>query len=210
MRVLVISSTGNTLAELLRPCAGALEVRPLLHVLNGGRIDADLVVLHTHAPIRELTALATLPPPRPPVLVVAYALVPGDVVPMLRAGARSLLVEGQYTRVDLLEAARATADGHSRLSPVPLSIVVDHVQHRTADSHRSSHPAMLHQPLTRREHEIMELIAAGEPNAAIAVRLALAEKTVRNRVSQIYLKLRVNNRTEAIVQWLSRTERRSG
>ena len=76
MRVLVISTTGNSLAELLRPCAGALDVRPLLHVLNGGRIDADLVVLHTQAPIRELTALATLPPPRPPVLVVAHAVVP--------------------------------------------------------------------------------------------------------------------------------------
>jgi DNA-binding NarL/FixJ family response regulator len=62
----------------------------------------------------------------------------------------------------------------------------------------------------RREHEIMELIAAGEPNAAIAGHIDLAEKTVRNHVSQIYLKLRVNNRTEAIVQWLSRTERRSG
>ncbi|GAA3249398.1 LuxR C-terminal-related transcriptional regulator [Dactylosporangium siamense] len=206
MRVLVISTTGNSLAELLRPCAGGLDVRPLLHVLNGGRIDADLVVLHTHAPIRELTALATLPPPRPPVLVVAHAVVPGDVVPILRSGARSLLVEGQYTRADLLDAARATAEGQSRLSPLPMSIVVDHVQHRAAD--RS--PALLHQPLTRREHEIMELIAAGEPNAAIATRLDLAEKTVRNRVSQIYLKLRVNNRTEAIVQWLSRTERRSG
>ncbi|MEV0130806.1 LuxR C-terminal-related transcriptional regulator [Dactylosporangium sp. NPDC050688] len=206
MRVLVISSTGDSLAELLRPCATALDVRPLLHVLNGGPAEADLVVLHTHAPIRELTALATLPPPRPPVLVVAYTVAPGDVVPILRAGARSLLVEGQYTRADLLDAALATADGHSRMSPVPLSVVVDHVQHRSSDRT----PALLHQPLTRREHEIMDLIAAGEPNAAIAVRLDLAEKTVRNRVSQIYLKLRVNNRTEAIVQWLSRTERRSG
>ena len=206
MRVLVISSTGDSLAELLRPCAAALDVRPLLHVLNGGPADADLVVLHTHAPIRELTALATLPPPRPPVLVVAYTVAPGDVVPILRAGARSLLVEGQYTRADLLDAALATAGGHSRMSPVPLSVVVDHVQHRSADRT----PALLHQPLTRREHEIMDLIAAGESNAAIAVRLDLAEKTVRNRVSQIYLKLRVNNRTEAIVQWLSRTERRSG
>nr|BFE63681.1 hypothetical protein GCM10020063_082070 [Dactylosporangium thailandense] len=55
------------------------------------------------------------------------------------------------------------------------------------------------------ELDITELLAAGEPDAAIAHRLALAEKTVRNRVSQIYLKLRVSNRTEAIVHWLSRT-----
>jgi DNA-binding NarL/FixJ family response regulator len=47
----------------------------------------------------------------------------------------------------------------------------------------------------------MELLAAGESNAAIAARLCLAEKTVRNRVSQLYLKLKVRNRIEAIVYW---------
>ncbi|WP_344618163.1 response regulator transcription factor [Dactylosporangium salmoneum] len=205
-KVLVVSGAGHALAELVRPAADAVEVRPLLEVLGGSGGGADLIVLHTHAVVRELAALAALPPPRPPVLVVAPAIVPGDVLTALRSGARSILVDGQYTRADLLDAVAATARGHSRLSPVPLSVVVDHVQSRPAELG----PGPFRQPLTQRELDIMELLAAGEPNAAIADRLALAEKTVRNRVSQIYLKLQVNNRTEAIVHWLSRTAPRSG
>ncbi|WP_433055720.1 LuxR C-terminal-related transcriptional regulator [Dactylosporangium sp. CS-033363] len=203
-KVLVISGTGHALAELIRPVADGVEVRPIVDVLGGNTPAADVIVLHTLSPVRELAALATLPGPRPPVLIVAHAIVPGDVLTALRSGARSILVEGQYTRTDLLDAVIATAAGHSRLSPGPLSVVVDHVQSRPPE--HGSGP--FRQPLTQRELDIMELIAAGEPNAVIAERLALAEKTVRNRVSQIYLKLQVNNRTEAIVHWLSRTASR--
>ncbi|MER7275775.1 response regulator transcription factor [Dactylosporangium sp. NPDC000244] len=200
-KVLVVSGAGHALAELIRPAADSVEVRPLIDVLGGDAPAVDVIVLHTLAPVRELAALATLPGPRPPVLIVTHAIVPGDVLTALRSGARSLLVEGQYTRADLLDAVHATAAGHSRLSPIPLSVVVDHVQSRPTELG----PGPFRQPLTRRELDIMELLAAGEPNAAIAHRLALAEKTVRNRVSQIYLKLQVSNRTEAIVHWLSRT-----
>jgi DNA-binding NarL/FixJ family response regulator len=196
-RVLVVSRAGVDLAELIRSLVVDVEVMPLPRVLHAGSVDADLVVLHTHAPVRELTALSTLAQPVPPVLVVASALPAAEVVPALRAGARSLLVEGQFTRTDLLDAVRSTARGQSRLSPDVLSTVVVHVQ----GQHTDRGEPVEHQPLSRREHEIMELVAAGEPNAAIAAHLRLAEKTVRNRVSQIYLKLKVRNRTEAIIYW---------
>jgi DNA-binding NarL/FixJ family response regulator len=51
--------------------------------------------------------------------------------------------------------------------------------------------------LTRREAEVLELLAAGLPNRQIAQRLYLAEKTVRNHVSVILSKLHANDRTEA-------------
>jgi DNA-binding NarL/FixJ family response regulator len=54
--------------------------------------------------------------------------------------------------------------------------------------------------LSVREHDILNLIAAGKSNAAIATRLGLSEKTVRNNVSNIFAKLRVADRPAAIVR----------
>jgi DNA-binding CsgD family transcriptional regulator len=53
--------------------------------------------------------------------------------------------------------------------------------------------------LTRREREIVELIAAGRDNAQIAASLVLSEKTVRNHITSIFAKLEVDSRAQAIV-----------
>ncbi|HTI21842.1 MAG TPA: response regulator transcription factor [Kutzneria sp.] len=198
---IVVSGALPGLAELIRPAVDRVELRRLADLHDGDGVGANVIVLPTLAAVRELVALAVLPAPRPPVLVVTPAIVPGDVLTVLRSGVRSILVEGQYTRADLLDAVRATAAGHSRLSAGPLAAVVDHVQTRPA-----AEPEPGRQLLTRRELEILELIAAGESNVVIAQRLALAEKTVRNRVSQIYLKLRVGNRNEAVLWWLGHAD----
>ena len=54
--------------------------------------------------------------------------------------------------------------------------------------------------LTDREREVLDLIAAGLPNAAIARRLFLSEKTVRNNVTAVFAKLGVRDRAEAVVR----------
>ena len=54
--------------------------------------------------------------------------------------------------------------------------------------------------LTERERELLELIARGLNNQAIADRLVLSPKTVRNHVSNIFSKLQVRDRAEAIVR----------
>jgi DNA-binding NarL/FixJ family response regulator len=60
--------------------------------------------------------------------------------------------------------------------------------------------------LTPREFEIVDLIARGRSNHEIARRLVLSDKTVRNHVSQIYLKLQVRDRAEAVALWLGTTD----
>ena len=52
--------------------------------------------------------------------------------------------------------------------------------------------------MTEREREILDLMARGEPNPVIARRLGIRPKTVRNHVSNIFTKLGVDDRTEAI------------
>ena len=54
--------------------------------------------------------------------------------------------------------------------------------------------------LTEREREVLSMVAAGQNNAAIAARLALAPKTVRNHISNIFTKLQVTDRTQAILR----------
>jgi DNA-binding NarL/FixJ family response regulator len=54
--------------------------------------------------------------------------------------------------------------------------------------------------LTKREGEILELIAQGLTNTAIAERLMLPPKTVRNHVSNIFSKLQISNRAQAIIR----------
>ncbi|MFC0863262.1 LuxR C-terminal-related transcriptional regulator [Sphaerimonospora cavernae] len=59
--------------------------------------------------------------------------------------------------------------------------------------------------LSKREAEVMELIATGHSNGEIAQRLFLSEKTVKNHVNRIYGKLGVESRDTAIGRWLGAT-----
>ncbi|HEY2636011.1 MAG TPA: response regulator transcription factor, partial [Solirubrobacteraceae bacterium] len=56
--------------------------------------------------------------------------------------------------------------------------------------------------LTEREREVMELIARGRSNRAIAAELVISEKTVKNHIGHIYEKLGAGSRTEATARWL--------
>ncbi|GLW98701.1 hypothetical protein Misp02_27880 [Microtetraspora sp. NBRC 16547] len=59
--------------------------------------------------------------------------------------------------------------------------------------------------LSKREAEVMDLIAVGHSNGEIAQRLFLSEKTVKNHVNRIYAKLGVESRTAAIGRWRDST-----
>ena len=61
-------------------------------------------------------------------------------------------------------------------------------------------PPQVFPQLTDREREVLDLVAQGRANPAIAAKLGLSQKTVRNHVSNILTKLQVADRTQAIVQ----------
>jgi len=54
--------------------------------------------------------------------------------------------------------------------------------------------------LTDREHDILDLLAHGQSNTTIAGRLSISDKTVRNHVSNIFAKLAVADRAQAIAR----------
>jgi DNA-binding NarL/FixJ family response regulator len=109
----------------------------------------------------------------------------------LQAGASGYLLKGtggEETR----RAIRAVADGESILSP---SIARRITQQIDKASNAPAFP-----DLTERKHEILDLLAQGLTNTAIAERLPLSVKTVRNRVSDLFSKLHVSDRASAILK----------
>lgn len=111
----------------------------------------------------------------------------------LQAGARGYILKGAEGE-ETLRAIHAAANGESIFSPA--------VAKRLAQFFaQSSTPGRQPFPeLTDRERDILKLIAQGLTNNAIAERLSLSPKTVRNQVSIILSKLQVTDRAEAIVK----------
>jgi DNA-binding NarL/FixJ family response regulator len=95
---------------------------------------------------------------------------------------------------DIIRAIRAIAAGESLFSAAVASRVLAYFAGMRPDS-REIFPS-----LTAREREILRLIAMGLPNATIAGELNLSVKTIANNVSNIFSKLQVADRSEAIVR----------
>ncbi|MDF5754884.1 response regulator transcription factor [Spongiactinospora sp. TRM90649] len=135
------------------------------------------------------------------VLVLTSVSDQGDVAPAMRAGAAGFL----YKDVDpasLVQAIRAVAAGQVLLAPEAAQAMLaggTDARQETAASRAgaSSSDAPSVSPLTEREREVLKLIAGGRSNREIARELSVAEKTVKTHVSNVLMKLGVQDRTQA-------------
>jgi DNA-binding NarL/FixJ family response regulator len=130
------------------------------------------------------------------VLVVTMFEDDDSVFAAMRAGARGYVLKG-VDGVEMLRAIRAVANGEAIFSP---SIARRLMQHFAAGADAKQATSPIFAELTEREHEVLALLASGYTNAAIAQRLYLSPKTVRNHVSNIFSKLQVADRAEAIIR----------
>ncbi len=115
------------------------------------------------------------------------------------AGASGYLLK-QVRGLDLLDAVRRVAAGQSLLDPAVTTRVLDAVRNRDVRDERLER-------LTPQEHRIVELLAEGRTNREIGADMFLAEKTVKNYVSNVLAKLGMSQRTEAAV-WAARLDER--
>lgn len=99
---------------------------------------------------------------------------------------------------DLITTIRAAQRGVVQISPDIIPQLVARYQVRSAAADAVEHPPEWLSYLTAREREILQHMANGEDNHAIAARLHLALQTVKNHVSQIYDKLGTKDRMEAV------------
>lgn len=130
--------------------------------------------------------------PEARVLVVSMHEDEDSVVAAVRAGARGFLVKSAPP--DAVErAVRAVAAGEMVLSPT----VAERAMQYVVGGQRSARVPF--PQLTPRERELLDLVATGLDNAAIARRLSLSPKTVRNTLATVLAKLSLRDRSAAIV-----------
>jgi len=158
--------------------------------------EPDVVLTDLSMPTLDgVAATAMLRDARPSLPVIALTMHEDDehLRAALRAGARGYLVKG--------------ADGAEIVRAVQAAVAGDAVYGGAAARHIASFYAGSRAPgaaafadLTPRERDVLELLAVGCRNHEIARRLGMAEKTVRNHVSQLLLKLQVPDRTAAALK----------
>jgi DNA-binding NarL/FixJ family response regulator len=117
----------------------------------------------------------------------------------MRAGARGYLVKGA-PRDEIVRAVHAVAAGEAIVGPA----IARRIQDYLSTSPTSSFPPPTAEPafpeLTPRERDVLALMAAGNNNGTIAQRLGISTKTVRNHGSNIFTKLVVTDRVQAIIR----------
>lgn len=156
-------------------------------------LKPDLVLMDIHMPdMHGLEATRRVLEGDPSIAVLVVSMMEDDtVLAALRAGARGYLLKGAEGE-QTLSAIRTVAAGGSVFSPAVAERVIGFVTGGVRDPERAF------PELTEREFEILAMMARGLTNSAIANRLVISEKTVRNYVSAIFRKLGVTSRGEAI------------
>lgn len=160
-------------------------------------IEVDVVVMDLHMPDLngiEATRLIVRSQPHIGVLVLTMFEDDDSVFAAMRAGARGYLLKGA-SQEEIARAIRAVAGGEAIFGPAIAQRVIGYFARSGGAAGTPAFPE-----LTQREREVLELIAQGRANASIARHLFLSEKTVRNHVSNIFSKLQVADRAEAIVR----------
>lgn len=156
----------------------------------------DVVVMDLHMPETDgVTATREIVTTSPNIAVLVLTMLDDDdsVFAALRAGARGYFLKGSG-EPEIVAAIQAVANGTVVFGPVVARRVVEYFTGGPPT------PAAPFPDLTPREREVLDLLAAGRSNGAIAHTLVISPKTVRNHVSNILTKLQVADRAQAIIR----------
>ena len=159
----------------------------------------DVVVMDLHMPVMNgIDATRALTAAQPSVAVLVLTMLEGDdsVFAAMRAGARGYLLKGA-DRAEIARALAGVAHGEIVFSSGIASRVLAFFAAGPGAAAASLDPFP---GLTEREREILDLVARGLTNAEIARRLVVSDKTVRNHVSNVFAKLQVAGRAEAVAR----------
>ena len=129
------------------------------------------------------------------VLVLTISDQDGDVIDAIMAGASGYLLKDASIQ-ELMRGIEATAAGESLISP---HIAGKVLQQLRAKSNEPDMERTIRAELSAREIEVLKLIANGKDNAQIAAELHISPKTVKNHISNILMKLQIQNRIQAAV-----------
>jgi DNA-binding NarL/FixJ family response regulator len=154
----------------------------------------DVVLMDIAMPkLDGIAATRAIRSERPQTRVLILTIYDSDqyLLQGLQAGANGYILK-DATREELVRAIRVIAAGDSLLGPVVAKQLLS-VFHRLAGEGAAN------DGLTEREVEVLKLLAAGRSSKEIGLQLDVSEKTVRNHVSNIYHKLHIHDRAQAVL-----------
>ena len=161
-------------------------------------IAPDVVVMDLNMPgmggvdaTRHITSIA----PLTRVVMLTISEEDSDVMDAIMAGACGYLLKDSSIQ-DLMAGIRAASHGESLISP---NIAAKVLQHVRATNTQPEIANTIRAELSDREIEVLKLIANGKDNGVIAAELHISPKTVKNHISNILMKLQIENRIQAAV-----------
>ncbi len=163
------------------------------------RLEPDVVLMDLRMPgIDGVEAMRQIRSTNPDIKFIILTTYSDDeyIFSGIEAGARAYLLK-DAPREELFKAIRAVHKGESLIQPVVASRLID----RFAELSRKAPSG---EQLTERELEILQLMAKGAANKEISAQLSISESTVKTHISNIFQKLGVNDRTEAVTEALRR------
>lgn len=158
-------------------------------------VDAGLAGRDGHRAVERIKKAA----PRARVVVMDVMPVPEDIVEFVRQGASGFVLKSA-TVADFVQTVRWVAEGRDVLPPAVTGTLLSHLAQHATD-HPASRP-LKSVRLTKREREVVALVADGNSNKDIAKRLHLSTHTVKSHVRNILEKLALHSRLQlAAVVW---------
>lgn len=168
-------------------------------ILLAAKLQPDVILMDIQmSAINGIEATRQILATSPHIAILILTMFEDDdfVFAALRAGARGYLLKGTM-KADLLRAIQSVVNGEAIFGAGIARRVIQYF----ADARPENVlPPYAFPELTQREREILDLIASHENNAEIAEHLGVSLKTIRNHVSNIFSKLQVVDRAQAILR----------
>ncbi|WP_126428743.1 response regulator [Brevibacillus marinus] len=199
-----------------------LEMEPDMSVVGEGsdgsdalrlaqRYNPDVILMDINMPnMNGVAATESVleASPQSRIIILSIHDDEGYVYRTLRSGASGYLLK-EMEADDLVEAVRVVANGGAYVHPKVTGKLIDEFRRLSEQEAQLEslpgqnkggvHSSKIIESLTRREREVLQLMAEGKSNRVIGESLFISEKTVKNHVSSILQKLDVQDRTQAVV-----------
>ncbi len=154
---------------------------------------ADVVLMDINMPqMNGIEACKLIREKSPQTRVIALTIHEDEeyLFEMIRSGSSAYLLK-DVSPDQLIHTIKGTAQGESFIPPKLMARVFQEFNRLSSEPNEENHG------LTKRELEVLELVAKGENNKSIAEKLFISEKTVKNHLTNIFQKLEVTDRTQA-------------
>ncbi|WP_040952390.1 response regulator [Gorillibacterium massiliense] len=197
--------------EVVGECGDGIQIIELCNELN-----PEIVLMDINMPVENgVVATEKLKEIFPHIKVIILSIHDDEsyVFETLRKGASGYLLKDMEAEA-LINAIRAVVSGHAYIHPKVTGKLINQLRRMTYLDERGTsvgsdeqivkdagvryHPSP-DSPLTKREAEVLRLMAEGKSNKSIGDHLFISEKTVKNHVSSILQKMEVEDRTQAVI-----------